>query len=64
MRLLGVGLALCGGLCLVGSALAATTKASKRTWHECHAETLSHGLNHGQHGAKEHLKHCVVGKTR
>jgi hypothetical protein len=62
MRLLTVGFAICGVLCLVGSAPAAT-KASKRTWHECHAETLSHGLNHSQHGAKEHVKHCVAGKT-
>jgi hypothetical protein len=63
MRLLALGLAFFCGICLVGSALAATTKGSKRTWHECHAETLSYGLSHGQHGAKEQLKHCVAGKT-
>jgi hypothetical protein len=54
----------CGDLCFVDSAPAATTKASKRTWHEFDVETLSHGLDHGQHGAKERLKHCVAGKDR
>jgi hypothetical protein len=64
MRIVTFALAGLVGIGLVVSAVAAAPKVSKRGWHECHGETLSHGLSHNQHGAKEHMKHCAAGKTK
>jgi hypothetical protein len=64
MRIVALALVGVVGTGLVVSALAATPKAPKRSWHDCHSETMAHGLSHHQHGAKEHMKHCIAGKTK
>jgi hypothetical protein len=64
MRIVALAVAGVVGIGLVVSAFAATPKVSKRSWHDCHHETMAHGLTHHQHGGTQHMKGCIAGKTK
>jgi len=38
--------------------------AASKTWEQCHAQALRHGLSHGHTGNAEFMKECMAGKTR